>query len=173
MKELHAWTRRDLTGWMAFALVLLAVLLPATLMAQGTPHMLTAADRAEVAGFKLNTNVLDRLQAVTSEGRAMHLKKRRPDMSQVHSLDDMAQQLTAVDPRIKPLLARHGFTPHQFVVANMALVRTAMAVRMQQDPRMSKYVDMSKLDPGNLRFYKAHKSQIDAMMGGGADTAGQ
>jgi hypothetical protein len=152
-------------------LVMLLVLLPALSLAQSAPQQLSAADRAEVGQFQLNQDVLSRLQAVTSEGQSMHIRKSRLDMSRVHSLDDMADQLTAIDPRIKPLLAKHGFTPHQFVVANMALVGTAMAVRMERDPKMAKYIDTSKLNQHNLAFYKAHEAQILRMMQQGEGAA--
>jgi hypothetical protein len=151
-----------------FGLILLGLVFSAASVAQGAPQRFSAADRAEIAGFTLNMDVLNRLQAVTSEGRAMHLAKSRLDMSKVHSLDDMATQLVAVDPRIKPLLAKHGFTPHQFLVANLALVGTAMTMRMERDPQMAKRVDKSDLNQANMRFYKAHEAQIVQMLQGGS-----
>ncbi|KGI77319.1 hypothetical protein LF63_0110560 [Oleiagrimonas soli] len=151
---------------------LLMLLAPALGMAQGVSQRLNAADRAEIANFQLNQDVLARLQAVTADGQSMHIKKSQLDMSKVHSLDDMADQLVAVDPRIQPMLAKHGFTPHQFVVANLALVGTAMAVQMQRDPKMAQYVESDKLNQHNVDFYKSHESQILRMMQQGEGASG-
>ncbi|RAP59189.1 hypothetical protein [Oleiagrimonas sp. MCCC 1A03011] len=165
---MHARHARFLSAHRAMFLLrwaaLLLLLAPVLGMAQGVSQRLSASDRAEISNFQLNQDVLARLQAVTADGKAMHVKKSQLDMSKVHSLDDMADQLVSVDPRIKPLLSKHGFTPHQFVVANLALVGTAMAVRMERDPKMAKYIDTSKLNQHNVQFYKSHEAQILRMM---------
>jgi len=133
-------------------------------MAQGVAQRLGPADRAEIAHFKLDVDVLARLQAVVAESRRMQVRRGQLDMSQVHSLDDMAQQLVSVDPRIKPLLARHGFTPHQFVVANLALVTTAMAESMKNDPGASAVPP----DTANMRFYEHHEAQVNRLLQSGS-----
>src|SRR5699024_8734921 len=89
---------------------------------------LTPSDHAAIHDFNLDTDVLHRLQAVTAKVHALHIDKTRLDTSKVHSLDDMAEQLLAVDPRIKSILADNGFTARQFLVANLALVSTVMMV---------------------------------------------
>ncbi|HET7358819.1 MAG TPA: hypothetical protein VFJ04_01610 [Rhodanobacteraceae bacterium] len=150
--------------WMLCALCLL--MLPAAAMAQARQTM-TPADQAEIAGFKLNEDVITRMAALTAEGRGMQIKKATLDMGTIHSLDDMAAQVVAGDPRIEPLMRKHGFTPHQFLVANLALVSAAMAANMQADPEMAKHVDASKVNMDNVRFYQAHQAQIDRLMQGG------
>lgn len=144
------------------SLLLLAFLLPAMAVAQQA-SVLSAADRAEIQKFTLNDDVFNRLQAVTKEGRAMHIKKYRLDMTKVHSLDDMANQVVTADPRIKPLLSKHGFTPHQFLVANMALVGTVMTVRYAEQTGQEQKLE-AQLNPANVSFYKSHKAAVDAMV---------
>ncbi len=147
--------------WFGTCLVALALLLPCIAMAQ-TPG-LSEADRADIHAFTLNNDVLDRLQAVKDEGRAMDIKKSHLDMKKVHSLDDMAGQMVAADPRVKPLLAKHGFTPRQFLVANLALVSTVMTVRYAEKSGQEKSLE-GQLNPANVRFYKSHKAAIDALV---------
>lgn len=146
----------------------LALVLSPLAMAQG--QMLTPADQVEIATFTLTTDVLQRMQAVTTEGKAMKTKHAALDMSKVHSLDDMATQMVAVDPRIKPLLAKHGFTAHQFVVANLALINAVMAANAQNNPEMAGQGDKSTYNAANVAFYEAHRDAINTMMqqaGGG------
>lgn len=153
----HPQARR----WLVACLFSLVLLLPALAMAQ--TQGLSAADRADVQNFTLNQDVLNRLKAVMTEGRAMNIKKSHLDMTKVHSLDDMADQIVAADPRIKPLLAKHGFTPRQFLVANLALVGTVMTVRYAEKSGHEKAME-SQLNPANVRFYKAHKTTMDALV---------
>jgi hypothetical protein len=150
--------------WVLCGLCLL--MLPATAMAQARQTM-TPADQAEIASFKLDEGVLTRMAALTADGRGMQIKKAQLDMARIHSLDDMATQVVAADPRIEPLMRKHGFTPHQFLVANLALVSAAMAATMQADPEMAKHVDASKVNMDNVRFYQAHQAEVDRLMQGG------
>ncbi len=152
--------------WWLHAVLMLLVALPALAVAQGVAQGLSASDRAEIAAFRLDTDVLARLQAVVAESQQLQLRRGQPDMSRVHSLDDLAGQLVAIDPRIQPLLARHGFTPHQFVVANLALTTTAMAVSMKRDPRSA--ADMPP-ETANMQFYESHEAQINRLLMSGAN----
>lgn len=153
----HPQARR----WLVACLFSLVLLLPALAMAQ-VPG-LSAADRADIQNFTLNQDVLNRLKSVMTEGRAMDIKKSHPDMTKVHSLDDMAGQIVAADPRIKPLLAKHGFTPRQFLVADLALVSTVMTVRYAEKSGQEQAME-GQLNPANVRFYKAHKASMDALV---------
>ena len=147
-------------GWLLRLGVLLLAAVPAVALAQSDMQHLKPADRAEIASFKLDTDVLARLQAVVAESHRMSVRKAPLDMTRVHSLDDMARQLVAVDPRIQPLLARNGFTPHQFVVANLALVTAAIAVNMKRQGGQAANVP----ETANMRFYERHEAQIGRML---------
>lgn len=147
-------------GWLPRLAWLLLAALPCVALAQNALQHLGPADRAEIASFKLDTDVLARLQAVVAESHRMSVRKQQLDMSQVHSLDDMARQLVAVDPRIQSLLARNGFTPHQFVVANLALVTAALAVNMKRQGGQAANMP----ETANMRFYERHEAQIGRMM---------
>lgn len=154
--------------WFAACLFTLVLLLPVMAMAQ-VPG-LSAADRADIRNFTLNEDVVGRLKDVMTEGRAMNIKKSHPDMTKVHSLDDMANQIVSADPRIKPLLAKHGFTPRQFLVADLSLVSTAMTVRYAEKSGQQKAME-SHLNPANVRFYKEHKASVDALLNAPASAA--
>ncbi len=151
--------------WLCSALCALCLLLPAFAMAQSPA--LTAADRADIKAFTITPDVFSRLQAVVAEAQKMHIKRARPDMSNVHSLDDVAHQLVATDPRIKPLLAKNGFTPRQFLVANLALVSTVVVMEQAAGTPQGKAAQ-SQLNPANVRFYKQHKAAMDALVRGSA-----
>jgi len=148
------------SGWLAACLCLL-MLLPAAAMAQKPG--LSAADRADIKAFTLDEDVFGRLKAVVDEGRRMHIKRSQMDMRKVHSLDDMASQLVAADPRVKSLLAKHGFTPRQFLVADLATVGTVMAMQRARATGKVEAVE-ARLNPANVQFYKAHKAEMDAMV---------
>ena len=65
----------------------LCLLLIVPSLARAQAQAFTAADRAEIAGFTLNADVLQRLQAVTRDGKAMRAKQRALDMSRVHLIE--------------------------------------------------------------------------------------
>lgn len=150
------WLRWLLPAWCALALAV-----PALALAQASP--LTAADRADIQAFTITADVLARLKAVVAQARDVHIKRAQPDMANVHSLDDMARQLVATDPRIKPLLAKHGFTPRQLLVANLALVSTVVTMEQVAGTPQEKAVE-SHLNPANVRFYKQHKAAMEALV---------
>lgn len=147
-------------AWLMGLAVLLLATVPAAAMAQSAMQRLGPSDQAEISDFRLDTDVLARLQAVVIESQRMQLRKGQLDMTRVHSLDDMASQLVAVDPRYVPLLARYGFTPRQFVVANLALTTTAIAVSMKRDPGQAQGAD----ETANMRFYESHEAQINRLL---------
>lgn len=159
MKPLHVPARFRAGGHLPRLLwMLMLLLLSVGAQAQSPLQHLTAGDRAEIAAYRLDTDVLARLQAVVAESHSLHIRKSSLDMRRVHSIDDMARQLAAVDPRITPLLARHGFSPHQFVVANLALVATAISVsaKRQAPGRFA--------DTPNMRFYERHEAQVQRLL---------
>ncbi|HEX7339686.1 MAG TPA: hypothetical protein VF271_07095 [Rhodanobacteraceae bacterium] len=161
-------TRLSPRHWFFACLCALAFLLPAMAAAQAPG--LSAADRADIQAFTINNDVFQRLSTVMTQARAMHVKRSPLDMSKVHSLADMAQQMVASDPRIKPLLAKYGFTPRQFLVANMAVVGTTITLDHFAGTPQEKAVE-GQLNPANVAFYKAHKAQMDALLHSAATSA--
>lgn len=148
-------------NFMGLCLCFLAFLLPVAGMAQAAG--LTAADRADIKAFTITSDVFHRLEAVVTQARAMHIKREHLDMSRVHSLADMAKQMATADPRIKPLLAKNGFTPRQFLVANMSFLSTVVSLRQAQGTPQEQAVE-SHLNPANVRFYKKHKAAMDRLV---------
>lgn len=160
---MHAVTRSrhwQCLCWLLAAACAGSLLLPSAATAQAA---LTAADRADIEAFTFNTAVFHRLQAVVEQARGMAIQRSQLDMSQVHSLDDMANQLVAADPRIRTLLAQHGFTPRQFLVANLALVSTVVTLEQAAGTPQEQAVE-ARLNPANVRFYKAHKAAMEALV---------
>lgn len=167
MHALHTRSRSPVRRWLVACLFLLAVALPAAVMAQGIPG-LSPADQQDIRDFTFDQDVFQRLQGVVTEGRKMNIKKSHLDMSKVKSLDDMANQVIEADPRIKPLLDKYRFSPRQFLVANLALVSTVMTMRYAEQSGQADAVT-GQLNPANVRFYKAHRQAMDELVNAGAE----
>lgn len=125
-----------------------------------------AADKQAIQNFNLNEDVFTRLVAVSKDAKAQGIRPKdaKTDFSKIHSLDDLAGQVTAADPRIAPLIKAHGFTPRDFLLANLAVTNAAIASEAKSNPQMAAYVDQSKVNQKNVAFYESHKAQINALM---------
>ncbi|KRE95001.1 hypothetical protein ASG87_17120 [Frateuria sp. Soil773] len=156
---------------MRVLLPLLAVLVsivPLWAQAQVAAPGLPEADKQAIASYNLNEDVFNRLVAATKEARAQGIKPQQPPANaQVHNLDDLANQAVGSDPRIAPLIKKHGFTPREFLLANIALMNAALVVQSRSQPEMAQYIDQSKVNKANVSFYEAHQSQIAALQSSG------
>jgi hypothetical protein len=132
---------------------------------------LPEADKQAIRNYNLNDDVFNRLIAATKEARAQNIRPQQaaPDPSKVHSLDDLAGQAVGSDPRIGPLIKKYGFTPREFMLANLALMNAAIASQAKSDPNMASQIDQSKVNQANVAFFEAHQDQIMALsrQGGG------
>ncbi len=193
MTHSHARRRGASMRWL-FALSLLgaAALSPLTAAAQASPKSpsasqpsapqpssaqpaqasgpdLPAADQQAIKDYSLNDDVLTRLLAVTKEARAQNVHPQpAPDPSKVRSLDDLANYAVGSDAKLAPLVKKHGFTPREFLLANLALMNAALAVQARSDPNLAKTIDQSKVNAANVAFFESHQQQIAAQMGQGA-----
>jgi hypothetical protein len=168
---------------MLAALLATAVMAPVSAMAQqaapasapaaNPASQIPAADKQAIQNYNLNEDVFKRIAKVTAEARAQGIKPKdaKTDFSKVHSLDDLAAQVTASDPRIEPLIKKYGFTPREFLLANLALTNAAIAAEAKNNPQMAAYVDQSKVNKQNVAFYEAHKADINTMMNDGQGDA--
>ncbi len=150
--------------------VVLALLLTATPLAhaqqQGGPP-LPAADLQAIDAYALDEDVLQRLMAVVKQGHALGIHPSHPAAGQgerAYTLDNIAAQAVAADPRIVPLLARYGFTPRQFLLTNMAMSAAALAVQARQHPELAGYVDARHINEANVAFYQAHLAEITGFL---------
>ena len=161
--------RRGASLWLLFALCFcVAVGLPQAALAQSGPAALPAADQQAIKDYSLNEDVLNRLMGATKEARAQGIRgQAAPDPAKVHNLDDLATQAMASDARIPALVKKYGFTPREFILANIALMNAAMASQARNDPTMAKALDSSKINTANVAFFEAHQAQIAAAMGEG------
>lgn len=125
-----------------------------------------AADKQAIQNYNLNDDVFGRIVKVSQEAKKEGIKPKdaKTDFSKIHSLDDLAAQITAADPRIEPLIKKYGFTPREFLLANLAVTNAAIASEAKNNPQMAAYVDQSKVNQKNVAFYESHKSQINALM---------
>ena len=135
--------------------------------AQLVPSGLPDADKQQIKNYTLNDDVFNRLAAATREARAAGIPPQAaPDATKVHSLDDLAAQAMASDQRIPALVKKYGFTPRDFMVANIALMNAVMAVQARNDPGLSNNLNQVWVNPDNLRFVDSHRAQISALLQG-------
>ncbi|MDQ0011594.1 hypothetical protein J2T07_003808 [Luteibacter jiangsuensis] len=125
-----------------------------------------ASDKQAIQNYNLNDDVFNRIVKVSQDAKKQGIKPKdaKTDFSKIHSLDDLAAQVTAADPRIEPLIKKYGFTPREFLLANLAVTNAAIASEAKNNPQMAAYVDQSKVNKQNVAFYEAHKAQINALM---------
>ncbi len=136
--------------------------------AQMAPSNLPDADKQQIKNYTLNEDVFGRLLAATKEARAENIPPQAaPDPSKVHSLDDLVNQAMAGDPRIPALAKKYGFTPREFMLANIALMNAALASQARRDPELAKNLNQVWSNPDNIRFFEAHQAQLAAQMQGG------
>lgn len=148
-------------------LVLLFLLAPGWAHAQATPG-LPEADKQAIAQYTLTDDVFNRLIAATKDARAQGIKPQQVgDPAQVHTLDDLVNQAIGGDKRIAPLIRKHGFTPREFLLANIALMNASLVVQSKSQPDLARYIDQSKVNAANVRFFEAHQAQIAALMQSG------
>jgi hypothetical protein len=135
--------------------------------AQLAPTGLPDADKQQIKNYTLNDDVFNRLAAATREARASGIQPQAaPDASKVHSLDDLAAQAMASDARIPALVKKYGFTPREFMVANIALMNAVMSVQARDDPALSNNLNKVWVNPDNLRFVDSHRAQVAALLHG-------
>jgi hypothetical protein len=150
-------------------LMVLALVLGVTPLvhAQMAPAGLPDADKQQIKKYTLTDDVYGRLAAATREARAAGIQPQAsPDPSKVHSLDDLANQAMAADPRIPVLVKKYGFTPREFMLANIALMNAVMTVQARNDPALSNNLNQVWINPDNIRFVESHQSDIQALMQG-------
>ncbi|WP_243050217.1 hypothetical protein [Dyella sp. RRB7] len=136
--------------------------------AQLAPAGLPEADKQQIKGYTLNDDVFNRLVAATEEARASGIPPQAaPDPGKVHSLNDLAAQAMAGDPRIPALVKKYGFTPREFMLANIALLNAAMAAQARNDPALAHNLNQVWVNPDNIRFVDAHQAQVAALLQGG------
>lgn len=156
---LHKRLMHSLLAVMAATLVLA----PLWAQAQQAP-VLSAADKQAISSYNLNDDNFKRLVGATKDAHDEGIKPQQPkDFSNIHSLDDLANLPIAQDKRIAPLLQKYGFTPREFLLANLALMNAGIAVQAKGNPEAAKYLDKSRVNAANVSFYEAHEPQIAAL----------
>jgi hypothetical protein len=136
--------------------------------AQLSPASLPDADKQQIKSYMLNEDVFNRLVAATQEAHTSGIPPQAaPDPAKVHSLNDLAAQAMAADPRIPVLVKKYGFTPREFMLANIALMNAVMAVQARNDPAMAGNLNQVWVNPDNIRFVDGHKAQVAALLQGG------
>ena len=135
--------------------------------AQGTLPALPDADKQQIKKYTLTDDVFGRLAAATREARATGIPPQAaPDASKVHSLDDLANQAMSADPRIPALVKKYGFTPREFMLANIALMNAVMAVQARNDPALSSNLNQVWVNADNSRFVESHQTDVQSLLQG-------
>ncbi|WP_199098503.1 hypothetical protein [Dyella sp. ASV21] len=148
-------------------LLTLALSVPSLVHAQLVPGGLPESDKQQIKSYTLNEDVFGRLAAATREARAQGIPPQGPpDSSKVHNLDDLAKQAMAGDPRIPALVAKYGFTPREFILANIALTNAVMVAQSRNDVVLAGNLNTSWSNADNVRFVDTHKADIMALMQG-------
>lgn len=124
---------------------------------------LSATDTKQIQSYSLTEDRFNRLLATSKEAKQQQIHPQKPDMSQVHSLDDLANQAVGSNKQLAALAKKHGFTPREFLLANLALMNAGMVIKAQSDPEMAKQIDQSKVNQANVNFVKAHEAQLQAL----------
>ena len=149
-------------------LLALALASSTAAFAQAGPT-LPPADQQAIKNYNLNDDVFNRLLEATKEAKAQGIHPQTaPNPADIHNLDDLTKQALKADPRIEPLIKKYGFTPRDFMLANLALMNAAIASNAKSDPETAKYVDASKVNQQNVSFYESHQAQLSQLMGGQA-----
>lgn len=139
----------------------------APLHAQLAPSSLSQSDKQEIKTYTLNDDVFGRLAAATREARSAGIPPQAaPDPSKVHSLNDLANQAMAADPRIPALVKKYGFTPREFMLANIALMNAIMAIQARNDPAMSSNLNQVWVNADNIRYVESHQADVQALLQG-------
>lgn len=134
---------------------------------RGVPPSLPQADKQQIKQYKLTDDVFGRLAAATREARASGIPPQAaPDASKVRSLDDLTNQAMSADPRIPVLVKKYGFTPREFMLANIALMNAIMAVQARNDPSLSGNLNQTWVNADNIRFIESHQAEVQALLSG-------
>ncbi|WP_109125737.1 hypothetical protein [Dyella sp. C11] len=157
---------RCLSACRVAAIALVLTVAP-QLHAQAAPPGLPEADKQQIKEYTLTDDVFGRLAAATREARTAGIQPQAsPDASKVHSLNDLANQAMAADPRIPVLVKKYGFTPREFMLANIALMNAIMAVQARNDPALSGNLNQAWVNADNIRFVESHQNDVKALMSG-------
>lgn len=151
--------------WTVMALTaLLALLGGAVAQAQALPGAMRAdpAGRKAVHDFVLDEAFLHKLEGVAHDADRMRVRPSI-DSSHVQTLAGMIARLRAT-PAARQLLARHGLSARDYLTGSFALAGAALVVAMREDPRMTHYVDARHVNEANVRFYLAHRVEVDQLL---------
>ena len=79
------------------------------------------------------------------------------------TIDQLAGKLAA-SPKLVSVLAQYSFTPRQFAVASLCLIRTGLAaLAMQSGQTLDQVIRVAHVNPANLRLLAEHKAEIQML----------
>ena len=85
------------------------------------------------------------------------------DADKEESLDQLAKKISA-EPALVDAMAKHGFTPRQFVLEEMVLFQASMAAAMMPaGANEAELAHKAHVNPANVAFVRQHKDEIEAM----------
>lgn len=130
------------------------------------PHLTPQqqADRATIRNFPLSMDLIRRLATTIEAGNQKHLPCASTNGG---SIDATVRQITTQYPWAVPFLAKHGFTPRQFVVATFALANTVMTANFMAHPNSpwsQAALKQHGYSPRNVALFNANKAEITMLM---------
>ncbi len=126
-------------------------------------------DLSELEHYTLTMDKANRYAEVFGDLKA--LAKAHPELKDSlagdsnDSLDAMEHRI-ASQPLVVGVLAKHSFTPREFVVFGMALFQSAFAeaTAKQNGVDPAKAAAEAHVNPSNLTFVAQHKADLEAIM---------
>lgn len=147
----HAFISRRLALAGLGSLLVLPLLAPA----HAAPAKIPEADERAIRSFVVTNEVFTRMNALNEAARQMGLK-RSGDLGS--SLDEMAKHMLKLDARVPALLAKHGLTAREYIVASFALLRGVMASGMKIP------ADQAGVHPATLSFAASNPAKVQAFL---------
>jgi hypothetical protein len=148
------------------------LLLPCLAYAQKhAPSPEEQKDLAELQAFTLTMDVVNRTYQTMYE--AAQASKSDPELKKLSNSADSDtdyQSISALSAKyatyqvIVTILGKHGFTPHQYVVAQLTVLQSgiaAAALKMGAD--RSKLISNAMVNPANIDFMVQHQAEIEEL----------
>ena len=156
------------------AALLLFLFLPCTVTrAQDSAAVHRAAldrDAVELSSYLLTMDAVTRLfeanHGATEAAKAdpsIHLSLQGDEHADSPTIDQLAAKV-ASSPKLVSVLAEYSFTPRQFAVASMCLIRTGLAaLAMQSGQTLDQVMRVAHVNLANLRLLAEHKAEIETL----------
>lgn len=127
-------------------------------------------DAVELSSYLLTMEVVTRLfeanHSATEAAKAdpsIQMSLQGDEHADNPTIDQLAGKL-ASSPKLVSVLAQYSFTPRQFSVASLCLIRTGLAaLALQSGQTLDQVTRVAHVNPANLRLLAEHKAEIQTL----------